>query len=67
MKITFKAKVIADVSDDPTLSHIVHEPSLMHVAKLINDGKCKVEFVASWDSSNEPSLIITEILNKSSN
>jgi len=59
MKITVHAKIVADISNDPDLSPI-NEPTLDWLMKLINTGKCIYEMVPSWDSSAEPTIIITE-------
>ncbi len=58
MKITFKAKIVADVSNDPQLKNL--EPSYRHLAELLEADKCSTELVQSWDNSIEPTLIITE-------
>lgn len=65
MKITFKAKIVADVSNDPRYEliptdHKYQEPTLDWVGKLLVKGSCDIELVPSFDSSAEPTLIITE-------
>lgn len=65
MKITFKCKIIADVSADPQFSKykgtaLADEPTLVWIQQLIKDNKCTFEMVPSLGPDNEPSLLITE-------
>lgn len=62
--MTFKAKVVIELQDFPPPRPT--EPSLQDVMNLLQSGKYETTLIPSFDTSYEPTLIITEILNKSS-
>lgn len=59
MKMTFTAKIVADISNDPMFG-INPEPSYKHLQDLLVQGKCSFEMIMPWDNSGEPTLVVTE-------
>lgn len=61
MKITFTAKIIADVSNDQRdIDHPFDMPTMEWVGVLLQNEKCDIEYIPCWDNSAEPTLVITE-------
>jgi len=56
MKMTFQAKVVADVTADP----INGEPTYQALSDLVDSGNFSLEIVmGGWSRDNEPTIIIT--------
>jgi hypothetical protein len=63
MKMTFKCKIVADISDDPETKSrpaSLGEPTYRWLGEILRKGRFTAEMAMPWSRDSEPTILIIE-------